>query len=52
VTRFSGNPQCLEGQLAMQWVKQDELNPDVFPEANRHVIALIPDVTSNYLAQL
>lgn len=42
VTEFLGKPQCIEGQLAMQWVKHNELNPDLFPEANRHVIALIP----------
>lgn len=45
VTHFSGNPRCIEGQLDMQWVKQDELNPDVFPEANRNIIALIPVLT-------
>ena len=44
VTRFSGTPHCVEGQLAMKWVKLDELNPDDFPEANREVIALIPVV--------
>ena len=42
VTQFSGNPLCIEGQLAMEWVKQEELKPEEFPEANREVIALIP----------
>ncbi|MFT4058287.1 MAG: 8-oxo-dGTP diphosphatase MutT [Legionella sp.] len=42
VTEFKGNPSCIEGQLAMAWVKQGELNADDFPEANRQVIALIP----------
>lgn len=46
VTQFSGIPRCVEGQLAMKWVKQDELNPDEFPEANREVIALIPILES------
>lgn len=41
VTQFSGNPLCIEGQLALRWVKQNELNPDDFPEANGEVIALI-----------
>lgn len=42
VTQFSGNATCLEGQLAMKWLKQEELNPVDFPEANQHVIELIP----------
>ncbi|CAM4505839.1 MAG: 8-oxo-dGTP diphosphatase [Legionella sp.] len=42
VTQFSGNPTCIEGQLAMKWIRQQELNPDEFPEANREVMQLIP----------
>lgn len=42
VTEFSGTPLCIEGQLAMKWVRLEELNPDDFPEANREVIQLIP----------
>lgn len=42
VTQFSGNPLCIEGQLAMEWIKQEELDPDNFPEANRQIMALIP----------
>jgi len=42
VTQFSGTPSCIEGQLAMEWIKPKELNPDLFPEANREVIKLIP----------
>lgn len=42
VTQFVGNPICIEGQLAMKWIRQDELNPDEFPEANREVMQLIP----------
>ncbi|MFJ1267539.1 8-oxo-dGTP diphosphatase MutT [Legionella lytica] len=42
VTQFSGNPICIEGQLAMKWIRQDELNPNEFPEANREVMQLIP----------
>jgi 8-oxo-dGTP diphosphatase len=42
VTEFSGTPLCAEGQLALTWKKQSELNPNHFPEANREVIALIP----------
>lgn len=43
VTQFSGSPLCKEGQLAMKWVKKDELMIDEFPEANREIIALIPE---------
>ncbi|EHL29064.1 Mutator protein MutT [Legionella drancourtii LLAP12] len=46
VTQFSGTPLCVEGQLAMKWIKQEALNPDDFPEANREVIALIPVLAS------
>lgn len=42
VTEFNGTPFCIEGQLAMEWVTQDELNPEHFPAANREVMALIP----------
>ncbi|MDR3501630.1 MAG: 8-oxo-dGTP diphosphatase MutT [Legionella sp.] len=42
VTQFSGRPICIEGQLAMKWVRLSELNPDEFPEANREVMQLIP----------
>lgn len=42
VTQFLGNPLCIEGQLAMRWVRVEQLNPDEFPEANREVIQLIP----------
>jgi 8-oxo-dGTP diphosphatase len=42
VTRFNGSPRCIEDQLDMAWVKQEDLNPDDFPEANRRLIALIP----------
>ncbi len=42
VTQFAGQPACIEGQLAMEWMTQGNLNPDDFPEANRKVIALIP----------
>jgi 8-oxo-dGTP diphosphatase len=42
VTQFSGSPTCIEGQLAMKWIHQNELNPDEFPEANREVMQLIP----------
>lgn len=48
VTQFSGAPACVEGQLAMKWIKQEELNPDDFPEANREVIALIPVLASPF----
>jgi len=41
VTKCSGNPACLEGQLAMKWIKKNNLNPEDFPEANRAVIQLI-----------
>ncbi|KTC79666.1 8-oxo-dGTP diphosphatase MutT [Legionella cherrii] len=45
VNQFSGMPSCLEGQLAMKWVYQHELNPEHFPEANHAVIAMV----KNYL---
>lgn len=41
VTQFKGKPRCLEGQLAMKWIHQNELDPREFPEANREVIAMI-----------
>lgn len=44
VTQFSGQPSCMEGQPSMQWIKREELDPDDFPEANREVIALIPEL--------
>ncbi|MGC1182843.1 8-oxo-dGTP diphosphatase MutT [Legionella sp.] len=47
VSQFSGSPLCIEGQLAMKWVSQKELNPADFPKANREVIALIPMLDSH-----
>ncbi|KGP64407.1 DNA mismatch repair protein MutT [Legionella norrlandica] len=41
VTRFIGQPSCLEGQLNMKWVKKEELNFDDFPKANHAVFDLI-----------
>lgn len=41
VTQFTGKPSCLEGQLAMKWIKQHELIPEDFPDANRKVIEMI-----------
>lgn len=41
VTRFTGMPLCLEGQLNMKWVKKEELKVDDFPEANHAVFDLI-----------
>jgi 8-oxo-dGTP diphosphatase len=45
VTHFSGIPLCVEGQLAIEWKKQSELNPEDFPEANGKVIALVHTVS-------
>ncbi|WP_454783801.1 8-oxo-dGTP diphosphatase MutT [Legionella sp. WA2024007413] len=45
VDQFVGLPSCKEGQLAMKWVHQHELNPEQFPEANHRVIAIV----QNYL---
>lgn len=42
VTRFTGIPSCLEGQLSMQWIQKNKLNPDDFPEANRGIFDLMP----------
>lgn len=44
VTEFMGKPSCVEGQLDMKWVSLDEINPEDFPEANRQVMQLIPDL--------
>ncbi|KTD15675.1 Mutator protein MutT [Legionella gratiana] len=41
VTHFSGEPSCMEGQLAMKWISLQELDPKDFPEANQYVIAMI-----------
>ncbi|WP_454780843.1 8-oxo-dGTP diphosphatase MutT [Legionella sp. WA2022007384] len=41
VNQFAGAPSCQEGQLAMKWVYQHELNPKQFPEANHKVIAMV-----------
>ena len=43
VTEFSGTPLCIEGQLAMKWMLHTEFNEKDFPEANREVMALIPE---------
>ncbi len=42
VTQFSGTPECMEGQLAMKWLKKNEFNPQEFPAANHKIIELIP----------
>jgi 8-oxo-dGTP diphosphatase len=41
VTKFSGSPACLEGQLNMKWVERADLNSDEFPEANQGIFDLI-----------
>jgi 8-oxo-dGTP diphosphatase len=41
VTQFTGKPLCLEGQLAMKWIKRHELHPEDFPEANREIITMV-----------
>jgi len=41
VTHFSGEPSCMEQQLAMKWVDFRELEPADFPAANQEVIAMI-----------
>lgn len=43
VTKFSGNPSCLEGQLNMTWIDKSHINHNDFPEANHKVFDLIPD---------
>jgi 8-oxo-dGTP diphosphatase len=48
VTGFSGEPICLEGQLAMKWIHLNELNPSDFPEANWQVIKVV----SHYFSTL
>jgi 8-oxo-dGTP diphosphatase len=42
VTEFSGTPSCLEGQLAVEWLDKELLNPNCFPGANAAIIKLIP----------
>lgn len=41
VTQWSGMPQCMEGQLALKWIRREEINPDEFPEANSSIFNLI-----------
>ena len=41
VTRFNGEPSCLEKQLDMRWVPVDELKNFDFPKANKQIIDLI-----------
>jgi 8-oxo-dGTP diphosphatase len=41
VPRFSGQPSCLEGQLAMKWVYFYELDSKDFPPANYEIIKII-----------
>lgn len=43
VTAFSGTPSCLEDQLGMQWLPKRDLDPTLFPEANKVIIDLIKD---------
>lgn len=40
VNDFTGNPECLEDQLNIQWVEESQLNWFKFPEANNKIIAL------------
>lgn len=41
VTKWSGIPRCVEGQLALKWIKCSEINPSDFPEANSSIFDLI-----------
>jgi 8-oxo-dGTP diphosphatase len=43
ITEFSGEPSCLEGQIAMKWIYPHELNPEEFPEANLGIMALFEE---------
>lgn len=44
VTRFTGVPDSLEGQLNLQWVDKANLKPEDFPEANHKIFDLIPEL--------
>jgi len=41
IRSFKGEPKCMEGQLALEWVKFSELKQFSFPEANQNLIHLI-----------
>lgn len=41
VSKWSGTPQCMEGQLALKWIRREEINPKDFPEANSSIFNLI-----------
>lgn len=41
VTAFLGTPECLEGQLSMEWVRKEDLSEYHFPEANQGILDLI-----------
>jgi len=41
VTSFTGTPSRLEGQLDMQWIARERINPELFPEANRKIFDLM-----------
>lgn len=41
VKHYTGNPQCLENQLDMQWIPLEKLHEIDFPEANQEVLKLI-----------
>lgn len=40
ISQWQGVPQCLQGQLDLQWVKQEQLAEYRFPEANKEIIEL------------
>lgn len=42
VYEFSGIPDCLEGQMNMKWINRNDLHDYDFPEANKHIIDLLP----------
>lgn len=41
VGQYIGVPQCLVGQLDMQWMRPAEIQQDKFPEANRAIFELM-----------
>lgn len=50
VSQFSGTASCLEGQLDLQWIHKDHLNPADFPEANSAIFKLFSFLKLNTFA--
>lgn len=49
VTHFTGIPRCCEKQLALKWVKPQELKDQKFPEANKEIINMYSNLDNHFL---